>query len=251
MKIGLRGGHSSKVKGAVGIVDEYNEMQTFYKYVSELLSSYGHTVVNCNSNGATEGAELSEGAAKANNANVDLFISLHMNAFDGSAYGTECVISSQNSGSYKYAKKICENFESLGFRNRGVKCSPTKYEMKNIKAPNIIFEICFCDSKKDIDIYNKYSWKQLSYKLCNAIDENIPSEPVEENKEYIVTKYLPHAYKGYDGVDIREILNKYFDGVKCYVRGDKNGVWIETEYLSLDKCNTLKNNLVEYCYKVN
>ena len=85
--------------------------------------------------------------------------------------------------------------------------------MKNIKAPNIIFEICFCDSKTDIDIYNKYSWEQLAHKLSNAIDGNIPSIP-EEKKAYIVTKYLPHAYEGYDGVDIRAILDKYFDGVK-------------------------------------
>lgn len=30
-------------------------------------------------------------------------------------------------------------------------------------------------------------------------------------------------------MNIRAILDKYFDGVKCYVRGDGNGVWIETE----------------------
>ena len=87
--------------------------------------------------------------------------------------------------------------------------------MKNIKAPNIIFEICFCDSKTDI--YNKYSWEQLAHKLCNSIDNKIPSLP-EEKKVYIVTKYLPGAYEGYDGADIRAILDKYFEGVKCYVR---------------------------------
>ena len=54
--------------------------------------------------------------------------------------------------------------------------------------------------KTDIDIYNKYSWEQLAHKLCDVIDNNIPSEP-EEKKAYIVTKYLPCAYEGYDGVD--------------------------------------------------
>lgn len=241
MNIGLRGGHSKKAQGAVGIVNEYEQMQKFYAHVSKLLTEYGHTVVDCNSNGKTSSEELKEGVAKANNANVDLFISLHMNAYDGIANGTECIVYSENSKSYSYAKRICENFASLGFKNRGVKIN-SLYEMKNIKAPNIIFEICFCDSKTDIDIYNKYSWEQLAHKLCNAIDNNIPSEP-EEKKVYIVTKYLPHAYEGYDGVDIRVILDKYFDGVKCYVRGDEKGVWIETEYILFDKYINLKNKI--------
>lgn len=248
MKIGLRGGHSKKAQGAVGIVNEYEQMQKFYTHVSKLLTEYGHTVVDCNSNGATSSAELSEGVTKANNANIDLFISLHMNAYDGKANGTECIVYSEKSKSYSYAKKICENFASLGFRNRGTKIN-SLYEMKNIKAPNIIFEICFCDSKTDIDIYNKYSWEQLAHKLCNAIDSNIPSKP-EEKKAYIVTKYLPGAYEGYDGVDIRAIMDKYFEGVKCYVRGDKNGVWIETEYLEIKKCQEIEEVINILFYKI-
>ena len=37
-------------------------------------------------------------------ADVDLFISLHMNAYDGKANGTECIVYSQSSKSYSYAK---------------------------------------------------------------------------------------------------------------------------------------------------
>ena len=250
MKIGLRGGHSKRAQGAVGIVNEYEQMQKFYNHVSKLLSEYGHTVVDCNSNGTTSSEELKEGVTKANNADVDLFISLHMNAYDGIANGTECIVYSESSKSYSYAKRICENFASLGFKNRGVKIN-LLYEMKNIKAPNIILEICFCDSNTDIDIYNKYSWEQLAHKLCNAIDSNISSVP-EEKKAYIATKYLPGAYEGYDWVDIRAILDKYFDGVKCYVRWDKNGVWIETEYLDIRKCKEIEkgSNILFYKIKI-
>ena len=247
MKIGLRGGHSKNCVGAVGIVNEYEQMQEFFKQISIVLTAYGHTVIDCNSNGSTENAELSEGAAKANNANVDLFISLHMNAFDGTGNGTEALVSSENSKALQYAKKLCENFSELGFKNRGVKFQKL-YEMNHVNAPNIIFEICFCDSQKDIEIYNQYSWEQLAYSFCNAIDSNITSVKVEK-KVYIVTKYLPYAYEGYDGVDIRIILEKYFKGIKCYVKGDKNGVWIETEYLSLQKSIQLKESIKSIIYK--
>ena len=50
MKIGLRGGHSKNFIGAVGIVDEYSQMQKFYTHVSKLLTnnSYYYTDWNFN-----------------------------------------------------------------------------------------------------------------------------------------------------------------------------------------------------------
>lgn len=241
MKIGLRGGHSANCIGAVGIVNEYEQMQEFFKHISKVLTSYGHTVVDCNSKGITANAELSEGAVKANNANVDLFVSLHMNAFDGTGNGTEALVSSATSKALPYATKLCENFSQLGFGNRGVKFQKL-YEMNNIEAPNIIFEICFCDSQKDIVIYNQYSWEGLAYRFCNAIDFNIPTKPPEKPKGYVVTNYLPPLSATYDGVNINNVL-EYFNGITCYVRGNNKGVWIETQYLTLDKCNELKNIL--------
>lgn len=248
MIIGLRGGHSANCIGAVGIVNEYEQMQEFFKHISKVLTSYGHTVIDCNSNGSTVNAELSEGATKANNANVDLFISLHMNAFDGIGNGTEAFVSSGSSKALPIASKLCENFSQLGLKNRGVKFQRL-YEMNHIAAPNIIFEICFCDSPKDIEIYNQYSWNKLAYRLCNSIDFSIPIEPVNEDKGYIITNYLPADLANYDGVNINNVL-KYFEGVTCYVRGNNKGIWIESDYLPIKKCNQLKNTLGSLFYKI-
>lgn len=254
MKIGLRGGHSANCIGAIGVVNEYDQMQKYFVAVKNVLEKYGHTVIDCNSNGSSANAELSEGASKANNTGVDLFISLHMNAFNGSAYGTECVISSTSSGSYKYATKICSNFEKLGFRNRGVKCEKL-YEMNHITAPNIIFEICFCDSQSDIDIYNKYSWEQLSHALCNSIDNNIPFSPsASESKMYIVTDYLKGGYKGdgsFEDVDIDHYHSIIGNDVKIYAKGDARGVWLTTERLSKSKCEEVKQRLGSLFYSMN
>ena len=203
MIIGLRGGHSANCVGAIGIVKEYEQMQEFYKAVSEVLTSYGHTVIDCNSNGANANIELSEGATKSNNAKVDIFISLHLNAFDGSGNGVEALVSSANSGAVSYATNLCNNFSLLGFKNRGVKYEKL-YEMSHVQAPNIIFELCFCDSPTDIAIYNKYSWEQLAYRFCNAIDSNIPIEPPTSDKGYIVTNYLLPDSANYDGVNINQ-----------------------------------------------
>ena len=248
MIIGLRGGHSANCVGAIGIVKEYEQMQEFYKAVSEVLTSYGHTVIDCNSNGANANIELSEGATKSNNAKVDIFISLHLNAFDGSGNGVEALVSSANSGAVSYATNLCNNFSQLGFKNRGVKYA-SLYEMNHVQAPNIIFEMCFCDSTVDMAIYFNNSWSSLAYRFCNAIDSNIPIQVPTDSKGYIVTNYLPSDSAGYDGVNINTVL-EYFKGVTCYMRGNSKGVWIETQYLPMNKCNELKNTLGSWLYEI-
>lgn len=257
MKIGLRGGHSPNCEGAVGIVDEYQQMKKYYQAVKAVFEQYGHTVIDCNSNANTQNVELSEGAYKANNANCDLFISLHMNCFNGSAHGTEVLVSSESSSAYPYAQKLVSNFAKLGFTNRGVKFEKL-YEMNHINCGNIISEICFCDSQDDINIYNQYSWEKLARVLCNAIDGNIPKD-VDSNATnitaqsgYVITSYLPNGYQGnneFNGVDSNYVL-QYFKDIRCYFRGNEKGVWIETQSLPMSKCLELKSTLGSWFYKI-
>jgi N-acetylmuramoyl-L-alanine amidase len=228
-------------------------MKKYYIEVKEVFEKYGHTIIDCNSNANTQNGELSEGANTANAANCDLFISLHMNCYNGSAHGTEVLVSSENSQAYPYAQRLVQNFSDLGFLNRGVKFERL-YEMNHINCGNIISEICFCDSQEDMNIYNKYSWKQLAYVLCNAIDSNIPKEINNEKQEtgYVVTKYLPNGNNGdgsFEGVDLEYVLS-YFKGIKCYVRGNSKGVWVETQILPIDKCNELKESLGSWFYNI-
>lgn len=253
MKIGLRAGHSDNCEGAVGIVNEHEQMKKYYVAVKAVFEQYGHAVINCNSNGSTPNEELSEGANKANSANCDLFISLHMNCYNGEARGTEVLVSSENSSAYPYAQRLVDNFAELGFANRGVKFERL-YEMNHINCGNIISEICFCDSQEDIDIYNKYSWEKLAYILCNAVDSNIPKDVpevtnVETDKGYVVTTYLPHASDNYEGVNINNILICFKD-IECYIRHNEKGIWIETEWLDMNKCEELKQCLGSLFYSI-
>ncbi len=253
MKIGLRAGHSDNCAGAIGIVDEHEQMKKYYAVVKSIFEQYGHTVIDCNSNANTENGELSEGASIANNNNVDFFASLHMNCFNASAHGCEVLVSSASSGAYLYAQRLVSNFAELGFTNRGVKFV-RDYEMNHILAPNIISEICFCDSQEDIDIYNKYSWEKLAHVFCNAVDPKIPKEVanISNTTGYIVTNYLPNGNAGdgsFEGVDLEYVLS-YFKDIKCYVKGNSKGVWIETQVLPIVKCNELKDILGNWFYSI-
>lgn len=174
MRIGLRAGHSRNCLGAIGLRNEWESMKSLYPYVEKILRDYGHTIVDCNSDASNQSAELAEGASKANAAGVDLFISLHMNSYDSSAHGVEAWTWGAVSRANTIAQRLCNNYAKLGFYNRGLKYNNRYYEMKHIDAPNIIFETCFCDSAKDIDIWAKTSWDSLAIAIANAIDPNIP-----------------------------------------------------------------------------
>ncbi|OOM57074.1 autolytic lysozyme [Clostridium beijerinckii] len=69
---------------------------------------------------------------------------------------------------------------------------------------------------------------------------------------YVVTNYLPNGYQGnneFEGVDSDYVL-QYFKGVRCYFRGNENGVWIETQNLSMSRCLELKETLGSWFYDI-
>lgn len=184
MKIGLRAGHSPNCLGAIGLRNEWACMNELYKYVESVLVEYGHTVVNCNSTSSSVDGELWSGVSRANDAGVDLFISLHMNCSNGEGHGVEAWTYNRFSRANSVAIRLCKNFSTLGLYNRGVKYNSKYYEMRNADAPNIIFETMFCDSKTDISIWSKTPYEKMARLIANAIDENIPVE--KPNDKYQV-----------------------------------------------------------------
>lgn len=190
MKIGLRGGHSLNCRGAVGLRDEYDMMQQLYKVTKDILEKYGHIVVDCNSNASSANSELQEGARKANNANVDIFISLHMNSFNGQAHGTEALVAEGARKSIRdIAQRLCNNYASLGLTNRGVKTA-NLYEMRNVNAPNIIFETLFCDNAHDInEVWSPTPYEKLARYIANAIDPNISLEKEQDYYRVCVQRF--------------------------------------------------------------
>ena len=95
-------------------------------------------------------------------------------------------------------------------------------------------------------------YKNKKEQIASAIVSGLTGQTVSsgpEKKYYIVTNYLPPAYSGYNGVDISAVLS-YFKGVKCYVKGNDKGVWIETAYIPESKCNELKKTLGSWFYEM-
>lgn len=185
MKIGLRGGHSPNCKGAFGILDEQAEVRKIYNELVPMLTSKGHTVVDCNSNAYTEEQELYDGTSKANANNCDIFISIHMNKFNNVANGTECWLYDQSNGNMnQIAEQICKNFKSKGFYNRETKYSTGYHDLNASAMPAMIIETMFCDNRYDVDIYNSLGARGIARLIADGINGKITggSTPVISQK---------------------------------------------------------------------
>lgn len=117
------------------------------------LQALGHEVVNCRPKSASSvTSSLAQRCAIANNASVDVYVSIHFNAFNNQAHGTE-VFAASSKGS-ALAQKVLDAICPLGFFNRGVKNGSHLYVLKNTNMPAILVECCFIDSARDMDLFD-------------------------------------------------------------------------------------------------
>ncbi len=154
MHFGIDIGHNCHPDGgAVGIKAENALNMDVGNRVIAKLEALGHEVVNCKPNKATSlKNSLQQRVITSNEAGVSLFVSIHFNAFNRSAHGTE-VFAISPTGK-KYAQKVLSEICELGFFNRGVKDGSNLFVVKNTTAPAILVECCFCDSKRDMDLFD-------------------------------------------------------------------------------------------------
>jgi len=243
MKFGIDLGHGvDPDRGVVGVINEEDIINEVGVMVINKLRMLGHCVVELRPTSASSVSNsLWQRYTKANNNNVDLCVSIHANA--GGGRGTE--IFTYRGREVKEARNVLDNIVSLGFSNRGIKDGSNLAMIKNTVAVAMLIEICFVDSS-DSDLYNQIGAEEIA----DAIVLGLTGHVINEKKYYVVTNYLKGAYEGYDGVDIKSIINSYFSDVKCYVRGNEKGVWIETQYLPKLKCEQLKLALGSLFYEI-
>ncbi|NFR36223.1 N-acetylmuramoyl-L-alanine amidase [Clostridium sporogenes] len=155
MKIGIDCGHtlSGADYGAVGIKAESNLTREVGTRVISKLQALGHTVIKCYKDTCSSLQDsLSYRTNTANNNNVDLYVSIHFDAFNGSAYGTEVLTYGGNK--FSEATSVLNNIVSLGYTNRGIKDGSNLYVIRNTKAKSMLIECCFCDNSGDMSKFN-------------------------------------------------------------------------------------------------
>ncbi|MBC2398027.1 N-acetylmuramoyl-L-alanine amidase [Clostridium tetanomorphum] len=183
MKIAVDFGHGTgQDRGAEGYRNEESTVREFGTLVIEGLKKLGHIVYNVTP--AQKGLSLIQSLAyRVNMANyykADLFVSLHLNAFNGEANG--CEVEYISSSGKTYANRICNQICKLGYKNRGAKYRSDLYVLKYTSMPSILIESFFCDNKSDCEIYNKYNVAAAIIKGITGQAVDIKSSNNEEKE---------------------------------------------------------------------
>jgi len=128
------------------------------------LQALGHQVVDCTATSADSVDDsLQQRVQTANTEDVDFFVSIHFNAFDTSADGTE--IYAISGAAREVAQNVLKQIVQLGFTDRGVKSSGF-YVIRNTNMPAILIECCFCDSNID---QSKFDADQMADAIATGL----------------------------------------------------------------------------------
>ena len=177
----VHGGHNSIVPGTSYYLNEVTEDRKVKNKVISLLKSLGNTVYDCTDDaGRTQGQNLANIVAKCNAHNVDLDISIHLNA--GGGTGVEVYYYSGDSvGAAKAAAVSAAISGALGIRDRGAKPTTGLYVLSNTSATAILVECCFVDNTTDKNAWNVD-------KCATAIAEAVTGKSVSSSTGSTVTK---------------------------------------------------------------
>ena len=244
MVIGLDFGHGvSYDGGAIGIIKEEDVINAVGNELKQMLESDGHKVVLLRPSSANNlNDSLNKRCTAANSANVDLVVSIHANIGGGTRH--EVLISAFGGQAEKYARNVYNALNELTPSRRGIK-SANLYVLNNTKAPAILIEVLFLDTKADVDLYALKGSKSYAKAIFKGITGK---EYIEKSKRYyIVTNYLKEDTEGY--INMEQIVSM-FEGVRFYMRHNPKGVWVESQYLDKEKCEELKGKLGELFWRI-
>lgn len=258
MKILLDMGHtlSGADTGAEGCGRREQDCTREIGYkVKAKLESLGHTVVVCSKDSCSSlNDSLSYRANTANNAGGDLYLAIHLNAFNGAAYGTE--VYTYGGKEFIEAKNVLANIVALGYRNRGIKDGSHLYVIRNTSMKSMLIECCFIDNQSDMNRYDADNF-------ANAIVKGITGETID-NMHEDVKPSQPSSNEDYscqgkygvvtgEGVRLRDgastnsnVLGYANKGEKFkigYRLGDwysvywgEHGAFISASYLEISSC---------------
>lgn len=184
MRVVISSGHGLHIRGASGSpvppqLDEVDEARRVVDAVAEILRQADVEVETFHDDTSTTQNTNLETIVNFHNSRArDLDVSVHFNAYDGSAHGTEVLYRTQEGLADRVCDAICE---AGGFVNRGPKLRTDLYFLNNTDVASILIETAFCDNDEDSERY-----RDAFDDICHAIAETIAGEivyPIDEDDE--------------------------------------------------------------------
>lgn len=201
-----RRGHNFKAVGAEGYIKEVVECDKIHNEIVALYDLTKTKSLNVNPSDYYGDGDVNFSIDKANKNNASFYYSIHMNASEKttSPRGVEIIVFDDKQ--LPQAKATLNNLVKLGFKNRGIKTMSELGrqlgELKRTKMPAMIIEVCFVDSKADVELYQSLGAK----KIAKAIFEGVTSIKVE-NETVNRTSFYNGSYIGRKARVNADVLN--------------------------------------------
>ena len=213
-RVAISSGHALHVRGARGnpVPPQLDEVDQARRVVDRVAEMLGCPKFHDNTS-TSQSQNLNTITSWHNKQTRDLDVSVHFNAYDHSAHGTEVLYVTQQT----IAKEVCDAIVLAGdFTNRGAKYRSDLAFLNNTNKPAILIETCFCDHTGDSNAFMAHFEP-----ICRAIAEEIgaielseeqpPSEqppeqpPAPHNPWEVPIEDRPTLSEGDNGADVVDL----------------------------------------------
>jgi N-acetylmuramoyl-L-alanine amidase len=224
-KYSCHGGHNAIVNGANwGNRKEHVMDRQVKDAVIAKLRQLGHTAYDDTDEvGSTQAQNLNNIVAKCNSHDVDLVISFHLNAFNGSANGVEVLYFDQEALAAKVSAQLAKD---IGWYNRGAKPRTDLAVLKGTKAPAILIELGFIDNDADMA---KWNVDKIANSIVFALTGQTVSGGSTGGNVAPLTNDLKAVATGGIGFDrmkeVSEFLNTLGYGASIVISGKGDGTF--------------------------
>lgn len=128
-----------------------------------------------------------EKAMMGNNADADIFLSIHRNATlnPGAINGSETLVFADQGIPAQLARNINKHLASAGFNDRGVTERPNLVVLRRTKMPAVLVEAGFIDSDTDNQIFDE-NFNQIAQAIADGVLETLGDPPAQQPYLYRV-----------------------------------------------------------------
>ncbi len=185
MKIFIDAGHNHAGGDLGAVGNGLKEQDVTFQIAAalkSLLVAQGHQVkmsrsALTDSIGKTEIDSILQRTKMANDWGAELFISIHCNAFDDKAKGTETLVYSKKSAAYPMAERVqAAIVKRLGTADRGIKERPDLGVLWRTNMPSLLVETAFIDNNSDAVLL-----KTKQQDFARAIFEGITGDAAKDS----------------------------------------------------------------------
>lgn len=150
--------------------------------VGRILEDYGIDVVYSRTEDFYDSPY--EKAMKGNEAEADLFLSLHRNAAlsPGSGSGADLLVYADTGFSSDTANQIGNELDAIGLPFNGITERPNLAVLRRTKMPSVLVEVGFLDNESDNQFFDENFdaiAQAIAQGVLNAIEEDSPSSSKE------------------------------------------------------------------------